>query len=117
MTPQFQKFILEGTLPDPKAPNQTLTVHFNFFRDAAVEGIKVQYWHMFGQSGTSASLPTYGIFLPRETLDSILGYQGRNLIEGGTAVFRHTELYWLKTEDARAVWEALVSGGFSRIDP
>lgn len=113
MTPQFQKFVLEGTLPDPKSPNQTLTVHFNFFRDAAVEGIKVQYWHMFG----AETLRTYGIFLPRETLDSILSYQGRNLIHGDTAVFRHTELYWLKTEDARAVWTALVSGGFSRIEP
>lgn len=117
MTPQFEKFVLEGTLPDPKAPNQTLTVHFNFFRDAEREGIKVQYWHMFGQSGTSASLLTYGIFLPRETLDSIGSYQGANLIKGDTAVFRHTELYWLKAEDARAVWTALVFGGFSRFEP
>lgn len=115
MTPQFQKFVLEGTLPDPKSPNQTLTVYFNFFRDEEWDGITVQYWHVLGASEDYQR--TYGIFLPRETLDSILSYQGRNLIHGDTSVFRHSELYWLKTEDARAVWTALVSGGFSRIEP
>lgn len=115
MTPQFEKFVLEGTLPDPKDPNQKVTVHFNFFRDAAVEGIKVQYWHIFGASGDYQR--TYGIFLPMDRVLSILSYQGRNLIEGDVAVFRHTELYWLKTEDARAVWVALVSSGFSCFEP
>lgn len=112
MTNQIEKFVLEGTLPDSKAPHGTITVHFNFFRDAASEGIKIQYWHLFGKSGT---LQTYGIFLPRKTIDSILSYQGANLIQGDTAVFRHTEMYWLRTDDARDVWMALVGGGFSRI--
>lgn len=110
MTHQFQKFTLES----PRGSRHI--VHFNFFLDAASEGVKVQYLPSIYNS-TSVRLSHHEMFLPFETLKSLLSYpNGKDLIRFNTVRFESDALYWLKKEDGRAVWNALTSLGWKRVD-
>jgi len=110
MTHQFQKFTLES----PRGSRHI--VHFNFFLDAASEGVRVQYFHSIYNS-SSEGLSHHEMFLPTETLKSILSYpNGKYLIRFNVARFESNIFYWLKKEDGRAVWNALTSLGWERVD-
>lgn len=110
MTHQFQKFVLES------AKGSRHIERFNFFLDAASEGVKVQYFPSIYNS-TSVRLSHHEMFLPIETLKSLLLYpNGKDLIRFNVARFESDIFYWLKKEDGRAVWNALTSFGWKRID-
>lgn len=110
MTTQFQKFVLES------AKGYRHIHRFNFFLDAASEGVKVQYLP-FIYNSSSVRLSHHEMFLPIETLKSLLSYpNGKDLIRFNVARFESDVLYWLKKEDGRAVWNALTSFGWKRVD-
>lgn len=113
MTHQFQKFTLES----PKGSRHIH--HFNFFLDAASEGVGVQYFPSIYRCPNEPSdrLGHHEMFLPFETLKSLLSYpNGKDLIRFNTVRFESDVLYWLKKEDGRAVWNALTSLGWEKVN-
>ena len=114
MTHQFQKFTLES----PKGSRHIEC--FNFFLDAASEEVGVQYFPSIYRCPNEPSDRLrchHEMFLPIQTLKSILSYpNGKDLIHFNVARFHGDIFYWLKKEDGRAVWNALTSLRWERVD-